>query len=557
MPMLPQVLEQFRGIFSAMPMQSRVIAVLLVTAMVMAFGFLIRGTGTPQTEYLLGGKLLDDNDLDAAEMAFGSAHLTGWKRDGRRMLIPSAKRSEFLEALESSAALPTSLRSHIQAAIDSSTPFESSEQRSARVRHAKERDLSDYIAKFAEVRSASVTYDEGERIGLGRRRQQSASVFVQPEGVESLPHARVQQIKKMIGASYGMPIDDVEVTDANASSSPGDFASDDPLARKRREEEAYYEQKIRSQLAGYGEIRVKTFADIDPTMGVEKASLKYDSQPTKLTKTRRQYEVEASRPASGEGIGSQIRALITSNRSVKLDSHTRSTTTQIDETSTDHVAGQQYETTRTAALAVKRIRVSIGLPLSYYRRVHRQRYLQNNPERNAAEIDALSDDRLRQLRASTQLAIQSAVLPLLPDVAPGEDQLSLVQVWDYPDLPEQVLDDTATGHAALTWLANSWQSLAILSLAVMALVIVRGAIQSRAADTETPKLKQKLGRDQKEGRSDPTSPATAQQPSEKFVSRTEPSDFSEDSAPSELIELVERDPARAARILQTWIGEAA
>ncbi|TWT75356.1 beta-cystathionase [Allorhodopirellula solitaria] len=548
--MLPKSLEQFRDVFSAMPVQSRVIAVLLVAAMVMAFGFLIRGSGSPDTEYLLGGKLLDENDLDAAEMAFGSAHLTGWKRDGRRMLIPTAQRSEFLAALESSAALPTSLRSHIQEAIDSSTPFESSEQRSARVSHAKERDLSDDIAKFPDVRSANVTYDEGERIGLGRGRKQSASVFVQPEGGEPLSQARVEMIRKMIRASFaGMSIEDVEVTDANASAMAHGYESDDPLSRKRREEEAYYEQKIRSQLAGYGQIHVKTFADIDPSMGVEKARIKYDSQPTTLTKTRRKVETGSTRPRSGGGLGAQISALITSNRSVKLDSVEHTSTTQLDETSTDHIAGQEYEATRTAALAVKRIRVSIGLPSSYYRKVHCQNFLQNNPGTNLDDIDSLTSTKLQELRDCTKLAIESAVLPLLPDVAPGSDSASLVKVWDYPDLPEQLAPAATNRDALLTWLAGSWQMIAVISLATMALLIARGAIQSRGHAGDPNNRSQNAALDAS------SSPADTIEPSEPRFQHPAPGGNS--ALTSELAELVEQNPRLAANVLQSWVGEAA
>lgn len=550
--MLPKALDQFRNIFAAMPVQSRFIAVLLVTAMVVALGFLIRGSSTVQTEYLLGGKLLDDNDLDAAEMAFGSAHLTGWQRDGRRMLIPTSQRSEFLEALETSAALPTSLRSHIQAAIDSSTPFESSEQRTARVSHAKQRDLSDDIAKFPDVRSASVTYDKGERIGLGRGRNQSASVFVQPEGNEPLSQARIQMIKKMIRYSFaGMSIEDVEVTDANASSLADEFDNDDPLARKRREEEAYYEQKIRSQLAGYGEIRVKTFADIDPTMGVEKASVKYDNQPTRTIRTRRDYDVELLSPVPETGIVSQIGALISSNRSVKIQSPTKSTSTQVEETSTEHIAGQEYETTRTAALAVKRIRVSIGLPASYYHQVHLQQFLHNNPGKKPAELDALSDSKLENLRHCTKLAIQSAVLPLLPDVAAAQTEGPLVEVWDYPDLPEHVVHASTAGQAALTWFADSWQAIAMLSLATMALLIARGAIQSWLSGGDTAKVSRDIGRERNPAQ------AARNELQKHSTDRVEPRELHADRVQSELIERVERDPALAARVLQSWMSEAA
>jgi len=544
--MLQNTLDQFRNVFSAMPMPSRIIAGLLVTVIVIALGFLVRGSNTTQTEYLLGGKLLDEKDLDAAELAFGTAKLTGWQRDGRRMKIPSAQRSEFLAALDASAALPMSMRSHVQSAIDSSTPFESNEQRLARVGHARERDLSDEISKFPDVRSASVTYDLGERMGLSRGRKQTASVVVQPEGLEALPRARIQMIKGMIRASFaGMSIDDVQVTDTNATSMVGDGDNDDPLSKKRREEEAYYEQKIRSQLVGYGQIHVKTFADIDPTMGIEKASLKFDEQPTTISETRSKREVESSRPVPGGVPGAQPNTL--SNRPSKIDATAQTSKTKEDQTSSKRIAGQEYATTRTAALEVKRIRVSIGLPTSYYRQIHLQTFLQDNPDKSAGDVEALTADALQKLREITEEAIQSAVKPLLPEVSAGEDPMPLVEIWDYPDLPERVIASAATGQAALTWLADSWQTIAMLLLAGGALFVARGAMKSLGGDADPAGFSEGFGLEL------PTPP----EPIEEEIGRAEQMEITGSSLKTELIGLVEHNPEVAANVIRSWIGEAA
>ena len=171
--MLQTALDQFRSVFQSMPVPSRIIAGLLLTVIVLALGFLVRGSNAPKYEYLLGGKLLDEKDIDAAELAFGSAGLTGWERESRRLKIPVEQRSAYLAALEQSASLPMSLKTHTQSAIESSTAFESREQRMARNMHAKEQDLSDMITKFADIRGANVTYDLGERLGLSRGRPQS------------------------------------------------------------------------------------------------------------------------------------------------------------------------------------------------------------------------------------------------------------------------------------------------------------------------------------------------------------------------------------------------
>lgn len=544
--MLQNVLDQFRNIFNSMPIPSRVIAGLLVVMIVLALGFLVRGGTVQKHEYLLGGKLLDEKDIDAAELAFGSAGLTGWERESRRLKIPVDQRSAYLAALEQSSALPMSLRTHIQSAIDSSTPFESSEQRIARVMHAKEQDLSDNITKFSDIRSANVTYDEGERMGLSRGRPQSASVVVQPEGLQPLSQARIQMVKEMIRASFaGMSVDDVQVTDTNSSVMPGSGDDDDPLSKKQREKESYYEQKIRSHLAGYGQIHVKTFAEIDPTMGVEKASLTYAEQPTTLSETSRKKEVETSSPIPGGVPGAQPNTI--SNRPAKIDATARTSKSKEDERTSNKVAGQNYETTRIAGLPVKRIRVSIGLPTSYYRKVWAEEFLISNPDKPADEAPAMSKDELQKLRDQTKLAIQSAVTPLLPEVSAGEDRFPLVEVWDFPDLPSREIVTSGTSQAALTWLAESWQTIAMIVLAGMALLVARGAMKSIGGDANPAGFSEGFGLEL------PAPPA----PPLEVEGKNEQMEITGGSLKQELVGLVEGNPEVAANVIRSWIGEAA
>lgn len=544
--MLQTALDQFRSVFQSMPVPSRIIAGLLLTVIVLALGFLVRGSNAPKFEYLLGGKLLDEKDIDAAELAFGSAGLTGWERDSRRLKIPIDQRSAYLAALEQSASLPMSLRTHTQSALDATTAFESSEQRLARAMHAKEQDLSDMIAKFADVRGANVTYDRGERMGLARGRPQSASVFVQPEGLAPLSRARVQMIKEMIRASFaGMGVDDVQVTDANSSSMPGSGDEDDPLSKKRREEESYYEQKIRSHLAGYGQIHVKTFAEIDPTMGVEKAILRYDAQPTTLSETSRKRETESSSPSPGGVPGAQPNTI--SNRQVKIDPNARTSKTKDDERTSQKVAGQEYETTRTASLPVKRVRVSIGLPSSYYRQVWAQEFFDGNPGKTTDDVPSLDQDALQNLKDRTKLAIQTAVTPLLPEVSPGEDDIELVEVWDFTDLPARQVASAGTSQVALTWLAESWQTIAMILLAGFALMVARGAMKSIGGDADPAGFAEGFGLEL------PVPPL----PPEEIEGKNDQMEITGGSLKQELVGLVEGNPEVAANVIRSWIGEAA
>ena len=296
MSLIKQSTDQAREAFTAMPMQSRVISIMLVAAIAIGLAFLIRGESSAGKDALFGGQSFGEQELAAIEMAFSRANLNDWEREGRRIKIPRETKAAYLAALEESSNLPLTLRSSVQEAINATTVFDSSDLRIAREMHAKEQDLGNKIAALHEVRWASVEYDRGERRGLSRSTPQSASVVVQPEGTAPLPRPRIMAIKELIRGSYaGMSIDDVVVIDTNSTSTSSLTDDQDPLLRKQQEAEAWVEQKVRRQLVGYP-ARIAVFAEIDPTMEVETTSLKYDAEPTNLSTKTRKVESSSNRP---------------------------------------------------------------------------------------------------------------------------------------------------------------------------------------------------------------------------------------------------------------------
>lgn len=190
MSILKQSTGQAREAFASMPMQSRVISVMLVAAIAIGLAFLVRGSEGKSTQMLFGGRSLSEQELDAIEVALSSAGLNEWERQGRRITVPSETKSAYFAALQEASSLPVSLRTRVDEAIKASSPFDSSELQRSREMHAKEQDLGNKIATFPDIRWASVEYDRGDRVGLGRVTPQSASVVVQPEGSASLPRQR-------------------------------------------------------------------------------------------------------------------------------------------------------------------------------------------------------------------------------------------------------------------------------------------------------------------------------------------------------------------------------
>ncbi len=545
MSLFRQSTDQAREAFTAMPMQSRIISVMLAAVIAIGLAFLVRGDSSSGKEYLFGGRSLSEQELIAVELAFGNAGLNDWMPEGHRVKIPVESRGEYLAALENSSALPMSLRTSVQEAIDKTSVFEPSELSVARQDHAKELDLGTKIGFFPDVRWATVEYDRGERFGLDRSRPQSASVVVNPIGTSPLNKDRIRQIQEMIRSSYaGMSSEDVVVIDTNSTTSPG-ADEDDPLLRKQREAEARIEQKIRALLVGYP-VRVAASAEIDPTMDVETTTVKYDAEPTNLTSKSRKVESSSNRPLN-RGVPGAASNGLAANRPVSLEDDLEVTKTKEDERESTGVAGQQYEQARMASLQVKRVRVSVGLPDSYYPSVYLQEFLQKNPGKSESDLPPLDDATLEQLRADTKENIQSAVTVLLPEVSAGEDKFPLVNVFHYPDLPSPTVQPPETAKVALTWLADSWQTIALIMLALVALLVARSAARGGTGDTPPAEFAEGFGLDL------PAPPVEPDRDEDDQDQMT----ITGGSLKEELTVLVEKNPEVAANVIRGWVGEAA
>ncbi|MFK8112577.1 MAG: beta-cystathionase [Rubripirellula sp.] len=533
--------DQAREAFAAMPMQSRIISVMLVAAIVIGLAFLVRGDTSSKQTVLFGGQSFGEQELASMEMAFSNAGLNDWQREGRRIMIPSESKSEYLAALQDAASLPLALRSKVHEAFTATSIFESSDFRNAREMHAKEQDLGRKIALFPDVRWASVEYDRGERRGLSSTRPQSASVVVQPEGSFSLPRSRISTIQDMIRGSYAeMTVDDVVVIDTNSSTSSTALGDEDPVLRKQRETEARIEQKVRSLLIGFpAQIAVR--AEIDPTMDHQKTILKFDADPTNLVTKQRKIETTNSTQPNQGVPGTAPNAI--GNRSASIAESVETSKTKEDERESSGVAGQQYENSRMASLQVKSIRVSVLLPTSYYETVFTQDALKKNPDDPVPDFD---DVELEKLRAKTERNIQDAITVLLPEVSAGASTDPLVVVNDYPDLPMPEVAGSDTGKMALTWLSESWQTIALIMLGLFALLVARSAAKGTGDSTPT-EFREGFGL---ELPAPPPEPEVSEEDSDEMT-------ITGGTLKQELVTIVEGNPEVAANVIRSWIGEAA
>ena len=523
-----------------LPVQSRLIVALLVVAIGIGLALLVRGEIDPGRQPMFGGRSLSEQEMVAMEMAFSSAGLNDWQREGTRILIPTDTRAEYHAALAGSTSLPTSIRSSVDEAMAAASVFDSTDMRRSRERYAREKDLAAQVMAAADIRTATVVHDRGQRRGLDRNVVQSASVVVQPVGTEPLSRRRVRMIQEMIRAAYsGMRAEDVVVTDLNGTTTAS-VDDDDPVLRKKREIETMVEQKIRGLLIGYP-ARIAASAEIDPSMNVQTTTLKYDAEPTTLASDS--FKTESSQttlPPRGEP---GVRPNVTANRATSLE-ETTTRKSEEDRRQTRSVTGQTYENRQAASLQVRSIRVSVGLPRSFYETQLVRQALRVDPTLKPEDVDINDVAALDQLRKETQDSIRSAIAPLLPPVTGTTDPASLVQVFETPDPVEEPAAGPSGSAVALTWFNENWQTLSMLALGLVALWVARGA--ARAISPPPKEFEEAFGLEL------PTPPAEP-----PVVTEEADMDITGSDLQGELSRIVDSNPEVAANVIRSWIGEAA
>ena len=544
MNFLKQSTDQAREVFVSMPMQSRIISVMLVAAIAIGLAFLVRGNDNNPKQMLFGGRSMSEQELDAIEVALSAAGLNEWEREGRRIKVPSEVKANYFAALKDASSLPVSLRTQVDAAIKSSSPFDSSDLRRSREMHAKEQDLGNKIATFTDIRWASVEYDRGERVGLSRETPQSASVVVQPEGNRSLPRQRILAIKELIRGSYaGMATDDVVVIDTNSTTAGMSAEEDDPMLRKQREAEAHIEYKVRKLLVEYP-AQIAVSAEIDPTMGSESTTLKIDAEPTNLLTSSKKTETTRNQQVPSGVPGADPNAIGNRAASIQRDIEVLNTTE--DQRDTSGVAGQQYEISKLADLQVKTIRVSVMLPTSYYRTLHTRDAMKLDSSLVADDV-VMDEATLESLRNKTEKKIQEIISPLLPRVAAGTDPVSLVTVRDAPEYQISHETEPMVSNQALTWLAESWQTLALVFLGLVALLVARSAAKSAGNGTPVD-FQEGFGLEM---------PGVVPPEEEEDEEDAERMTITGGSLKEELLHLVEDYPEVAGNVIRGWVGDAA
>lgn len=551
---LNQITKQISELIASMTPAARIMAGLMFATVVVSLGWIISVQQSTSYEYMFGGQVMTESELKQAEQAFGSAGLPDYQRDGMRIKIPVSKKDQYLKALHDNDAMPGEWGSEIKQSLVSNNPFESTEMLALRYEVGRERELARIIERMASIDYASVEYDE-KRHGFARNIDRTCSVQVQAIGKRSIEPSILKNISQMTVSYFaGLKPENVTVTDLSGGAYVG---SSDPMASENSpylQAQMDWEAKYRSQLSQllniYGEVKLAVAVDLDPTLKKEQEQLKFDPTVTTLESTTSKKDSENSKLAPAGRPGTEPNAI--SNQPQSLANANPQQTSKVKETQENQhgVTGHEASSTTTAGLVPQAVRVTVGVPESYFAKVYKTRH----PD--FKESDEIPAADLALLQTETEKKVRSAIEGLLKSVRAGEERFPLVSYYSYTDLPLPPIPTPSVTTQAVAWLADSWSTLALLAVVVIAMFMMMGWVKTQATAPRDKEFAQGFGLEV---------PAIAGD--ELDLGAEASSEAAADSGPKfevtggemkdDLTTLIKQNPEIAVNLLKTWIGEAA
>ncbi|GAA4424806.1 hypothetical protein [Bremerella cremea] len=553
MDFLNKAFEQVKDLFVSMTPGSRIIAGLLVVAIVTSVAFLFQSEMFQKDVPILSGAPIAPADQKAILAAFAAETLDDYEVIGSQIYVPRSRRVDYIAALVKNNAIPPDFHDSVEKAIGEASPFESEKHRSDRQKVAREKEMALVLRNMRGIEYASVQYDIEDKGGFPRVKVYTASVVVRPSGSDDIDPKTVKSIQNYVAHSIaGLKAEHVSVTDLNSrrtySGLDNDLASvnDDPYAARKQWFEQHWTDTIQNALRFINGNNVTVNVELDPEMNRIEKGIKYDPRPTPLaskaekTSDIKRTPINAGRPGLEAQQPNQQAAVSQTPMSEQTSESNREETLA--------VTNQDYMQKQLASLTPKRVTVSVSIPSQYYADVWHSR----NPTPAGQPAKTPDPGDLKKIEDETKKAVETTVVTLLPEQAQGEDPYPQVYVMTAPQLPETATEEPAIADTAMAWLATNWQTLATIGFAVFGLMMLRSMLAGGAPSPESAqafKLEDPAAAQAKE--------AKPSEESENSMQGLLKKRFNQGGGPNlknELAEMVREDPDTALGILQNWIG---
>jgi flagellar M-ring protein FliF len=554
MDFLNTAYAQLVELFRTMTPGARVTAGLLLIVVVVSVGYLFTNEMSGPGSDLMHGVPISANQLPSMEAAFGKAKLTGYKIEGTRILVPRGQEAVYMAALADGKAIPVDFSTIMDDELNNGDSFgkafASSKDKEQRRKNLIEKKLGLTISAMQGIELATVLYDADTKPGFNREKIITASVAVKPRGSELLDAEQVSKIRYFVAAAIaGLKPESVTISDVNGrtwsgNSENGGGAEDNVYVTLKRT----YEQDLKAKILNALSLMNISNVTVEPVVVLdkEKYSRTHEIKRDPKTVPVRQLDQSTTRsqdsagPAGRPGLAAQqpnTPAALTGNSGGSREEEEQS------KSEIQSLAGGSEIESEKVGLTPKLARVSVGIPVSYFKTVWQQR----NPAEAGKEQKAPDQAVLDQIRTEETAKIQKHVAQLLPPSEGVDDPTQLVTVTAFQDIPGKEIPAPSAAQSAMAWFGEYWKVLGMIGVAFFSLLMLRSFVRAVPSAPEAramPKLATMAVNE--EASEEPT--ATVAPRLKRFTSGP--------SLRDELSSMVKDDPDTAANILRGWISSS-
>jgi flagellar M-ring protein FliF len=548
MDLLNRAYAQLYERFRVMPPGSRLTAGLCALVALASLGYLVTHQASSPDVDLMRGVAVSASQLQKMDAALAEANLSGYEVRGTSIFVPRGQESNYMGALAKAKALPPTLGTGLQEAANSGSWLDIGAQRDReRMKIAKTEELRKAICNMSGIESASVLCDEYNPGGF-KEKVVTVVALVKPVGAGQLDEAAVTAIRNMMPDAFaGLKLENVTVADLNGRTWRGnpeeaDAAGDKLYLSLKR----IYEQDLKAKILS--SLHFIPNVTVEPSVVLDRQHIAQAKQDNRARGVERRDGGDAAKARDVDNRSDRSQGVFQQSNTAAIINSLLGAPRGKEETpvtaASDREPRGQAERDG-IGLAPISARVSVGVPVSYLKKVWQER----NPSVPGMAIQTPDPAALEQIRIEESAKIQRHVAPLLPTTgsAASAADMVVVTLFQDPEIPAPETPLSQFQQAALKWLGQSWSTLGMIGLALVSLLVLRSMVRSTPTTATQPAKAQRAAMDEDAPNSEPAKPRRGQ--------RRQRFDAASPSFREELSAIVEDDPETAANVLRNWIGQ--
>ena len=511
----------------------RMLTLASITVAILAILHVSQQQANTPMQQLLQGCKLQSRDLHRMQIAFGQEGLNDFKIKEGAIWVPQARHSSYLAAANEHDAIPAELKlTKDPSENDSGNPFLSRSQQEYRKHLRRKNQIREMVTRLPFVDQAWFVMEQAPRQNAFSRSHRSAVLSIRSTPESPLGEAHVDTIKQMVaGAVSNLPVENIVVIDLNNGFAHQDNI--DQLTQKQRElhqiagnQKRFYENRAQEVLQDFPGIKVRVDVAVNEVI--------VEAQPKVMAPAA---PVAKSLPSPSAGANGVVSIEVEPPRQTPtnvLVSTEAQTTVQLDKQL--HVFVEVPTDTVFATL---------GEPIRGAKDV--------NARSRKASIERQTKTKFEQLKNT----IVNRLLPVFPsDTGNGSSLAEVGNTLDFKLLPA-----TKQANAAVDWPTRAyafwetnWPSICVLGIGAILLTLV-----VRRSDQFQPPAGDQLAAAEFGGAGSVGSELSirGEHATEQSANGASPETQCDSNAEVHLSKLIQEDPDSAAKIIETWIRDAA